>query len=67
MHFVPIIQTNGRYDSQVAVFGAEFQKKLFQLKYFLVSSTPDDFVKLNGLYSSKMAMKIQDSELQIVM
>ena len=31
-------QTNCRYDSQVAVFGTDFQQKLLQLKYFLVSS-----------------------------
>lgn len=28
---------NSRYDGQVAVFGNQFQKKLGNLKYFLVS------------------------------
>ena len=30
-------QVGSRYDGQVTVFGADFQKQLEQLKYFVVS------------------------------
>lgn len=30
-------QTGSRYDAQVAVFGSDFQKKLSEQKYFIVS------------------------------
>jgi len=33
-----VFQTGSRYDAQVAVFGSEFQKKLSEKKYFIVSS-----------------------------
>ena len=32
-----VFQTGSRYDAQVAVFGSEFQKKLSEQKYFIVS------------------------------
>ena len=33
-----LLQTNSRYDGQVAVFGDAFQKKLGDMKYFLVGA-----------------------------
>jgi len=35
--FCCVSQTGSRYDAQVAVFGSEFQKKLSEQKYFIVS------------------------------
>lgn len=35
--FCFVFQTGSRYDAQVAVFGSEFQKKLSEQKYFIVS------------------------------
>lgn len=35
--FCFVLQTGSRYDAQVAVFGSEFQKKLSEQKYFIVS------------------------------
>ena len=32
-----VFQTGSRYDAQVAVFGSDFQKKLSEQKYFIVS------------------------------
>ena len=37
MYFPPL-QTGSRYDAQIAVFGSAFQKKLTQLKYFMVGA-----------------------------
>jgi len=31
------MQKNSRYDGQIAVFGSEFQQKLADVSYFLVS------------------------------
>ena len=36
-YFVFFFYSWSRYDAQVAVFGSEFQKKLSEQKYFIVS------------------------------
>ena len=40
-----LLQRNCRYDSQIAVFGDQFQEKLGKLNYFVVS-TVCSFLKL---------------------
>lgn len=37
IHCLFVFQTGSRYDAQVAVFGSDFQKKLSEQKYFIVS------------------------------
>jgi len=41
--FCCVFQTGSRYDAQVAVFGSEFQKKLSEQKYFIVSGLKASF------------------------
>ena len=38
MHSFFLLKTGSRYDAQIAVFGSDFQKKLTQLKYFMVGA-----------------------------
>jgi ubiquitin-activating enzyme E1 len=45
--------TGSRYDGQIAVFGADFQKKLEGLKYFIVSHFPRAWTPMSALHCVK--------------
>ena len=53
LHLPTSLQTGSRYDGQIAVFGADFQKKLEGLKYFIVSHFPRAWTPMSALHCVK--------------
>lgn len=63
-HPVCNFQTNSRYDSQIAVLGADFQKKMAAQKYFMVSEMnwySDCMNEILGLDEPKCEIRKQNT------